>query len=151
MSWIMPILQTIFTAGIVPAASTPSLNKLYHSGRCTASNPICWPTSSEWNSFNSSINGRLIRSHPSAAICHAALYDANQCAIARANWTSSFWRTAQPGAYSAILWEMGDQTCSLNESTSKPCQQGLGMSDQDPYHSALNLQSGRILGNCYRC
>jgi hypothetical protein len=127
MTRLMTIFQTILAAIAAPAATHLSQSNLHHVERCTAYNSSCWPSDAEWSSFNSSINGQLIRSHPSAAVCHTALYDADQCATAMANWTNSFWRTAQPGGYTAILWEMGEQTCSINGSVSDPCGQGRGM------------------------
>ncbi|KAF2027845.1 FAD-binding domain-containing protein [Setomelanomma holmii] len=95
-----------------------------HHQRCTA-HDACWPSPAEWNIFNSSIKGQLISSHPSAYVCHDPTYDEALCATAKANWTSSDWRTAQPGAYSAILWELGSNQCFINTSISALCEQGL--------------------------
>ncbi|PSN68612.1 FAD/FMN-containing protein [Corynespora cassiicola Philippines] len=92
--------------------------------RCTAHDP-CWPSMQEWNLFNESITGQLISSRPPAHICHGVEYDEHLCATAKANWTSSDWRTAQPGAYSAIVWELGPEQCFINSSISSPCEQGL--------------------------
>lgn len=95
-----------------------------HHHRCTAGTS-CWPSASAWQAFNASISGRLIATYPSAAVCHRALYDESECATAKANWTNSDWRTAQPGAYSATLWELGSSQCFINSTLDSPCQQGL--------------------------
>lgn len=92
--------------------------------RCTA-HDSCWPSAAAWESFNSSISGRLITSHPSAAVCHNPTYDAAACQEARSHWTDSAWRTSQVGAYSAMLWELGDAMCFPNASQEQPCEQGL--------------------------
>lgn len=91
---------------------------------CTAYDP-CWPSRSSWQHFNTSISGRLIKSRPSAAVCHRADYNDAQCDTAKANWTSSDWRTAQPGAYSGILWELGEDQCFINSTIDSSCGQGL--------------------------
>lgn len=83
-------------------------------------------SSAEWAAFNETIHGQLIRSYPSAAVCHDPLYNDNQCSVARTNWSSSDWRTSQPGAYSGILWEIGSDVCAINGSATKLCGQGRG-------------------------
>jgi FAD/FMN-containing dehydrogenase len=67
----------------------------------------------------------LLSSRPSAAVCHRPEYNEALCAAAKANWTSSDWRTAQPGAYSAILWELGPDQCYINSTINEPCEQGF--------------------------
>lgn len=95
-----------------------------HQRRCTAPSP-CWPSTADWASFNASVNGRLIASRPAAHVCHGPEYSQALCDIAKLNWTSSDWRTTQPGSYSAILWELGPDQCFINGSVSDPCEQGL--------------------------
>lgn len=95
-----------------------------HTHRCTAKDS-CWPTSTEWAFFNTSIGGRLIASRPAAHVCHGSEYNQDLCEAAKTNWKSSDWRTAQSGAYSAILWELGPDKCFINSSISAPCEQGL--------------------------
>lgn len=95
-----------------------------HKHRCTAQD-ACWPTVDEWNDFNSSVNGRLLSSRPTAHVCHGIEYNNALCEIAKAKWASSDWRVAQPGGYSAILWELGQDQCFIDSAVSDPCQQGL--------------------------
>jgi hypothetical protein len=92
--------------------------------RCKAGES-CWPNESTWQVFNASISGRLIATYPSAAVCHTAHYNQELCTIAQQNWTNSTWRTSQPGAYSAILWELGEDQCFINATIEAPCNQGL--------------------------
>jgi hypothetical protein len=117
------LIALSFCGTILNALAEPTYSQIF---RCPSHNSSCWPSASGWASFNESISGRLIASHPSAAVCHTPLYNEGQCATARQNWTDSFWRTSQPGAYSAILWEEGDQVCSVNRSVSTTCGQGRG-------------------------
>jgi hypothetical protein len=130
MSYTMSIRHSIIAAislgsAVIHANPSPAHNQPL-AFRCTAHNASCWPSASEWSAFNHSIAGRLIDSHPAAAVCHAPLYNEGECVVARQNWTNSFWRTAQPGAYSAILWEEGNQVCSINGTATSPCGQGRG-------------------------
>lgn len=93
--------------------------------RCTAGSD-CWPSDEVWNSFNDSVSGRLISTRPSAAVCHAQNFDKAACSVAEQNWTLSDWRTDQPGAYTAMLWEFGPTAqCFINTTTDAPCQQGF--------------------------
>ncbi|QMW39082.1 hypothetical protein G4B11_002362 [Aspergillus flavus] len=86
----------------------------------------CWPDTQTWNDFNATVGGRLIRSVPSAAVCHTERYNADKCSVAKDSWLDSFWRTNQTGAYSATVWEMGQTgQCFINTSASAPCDQGI--------------------------
>ncbi|KAI9840689.1 MAG: hypothetical protein M1837_001365 [Sclerophora amabilis] len=85
----------------------------------------CWPDDSTWQSFNTSISGRLVQSVPSAAACHKERYDTEVCDVAKKSWKTSFWRTNQTGAYSAILWELGEDQCFIDSPKDAPCDPGL--------------------------
>lgn len=88
----------------------------------------CWPDAATWDHFNATVGGRLIRSLPSAAVCHSERYNANQCAVAKSSWLDSFWRTNQTGSYAATLWEMGPTgQCFIDAAVEAPCDQGIGM------------------------
>ncbi|KAJ3567861.1 hypothetical protein NP233_g6095 [Leucocoprinus birnbaumii] len=45
-----------------------------------------WPDTAAWDSFNTSVDGRLIRTIPIASPCHAANYDAEKCEIVKNQW-----------------------------------------------------------------
>lgn len=92
--------------------------------RCTAYD-ACWPDQETWDRFNDTVSGHLIASRPSAAACHDPTYDNLQCKEATANWTDSAWRTSQVGAYSAILWEVGNGQCFPDNPREQLCEQGL--------------------------
>jgi len=92
--------------------------------RCTAYD-ACWPGQETWSRFNNTVSGHLIASRPSAASCHDPTYDTLQCKEATANWTNSAWRTSQVGAYSAILWEVGNGQCFPDNPQEQLCEQGL--------------------------
>jgi hypothetical protein len=105
-------------------ALLPTLNA-YSRRRCAVGDH-CWPDDSTWQGFNDSVSGRLTQSVPSAAVCHQERYNAGLCAVAQTEWRNSFWRTNQTGAYSAILWELGNDQCFINSAPDAPCGPGLG-------------------------
>lgn len=129
MFLLLPISLSLLHC-ISQTAAVPSQYGLgdYHkpilSHRCTA-HESCWPNQATWDHFNDTISGRLIVSRPSAAPCHDPAYDQSRCEEAMAKWTNSAWRTAQVGAYSAILWEVGSEQCLIDTSRQQLCEQGL--------------------------
>ncbi|KAF3893398.1 FAD-binding PCMH-type domain-containing protein [Trichophyton interdigitale] len=123
----IPSQQVLLALSLLasPAQSYPGKHP-----RCSAGD-ACWPKEHVWQDFNSTISGRLIRTFPAAAVCHTAQYDAAACSVAKERWTDSFWRTNQTGAYSAILWELGDKgQCFINTPKEEKCDQGIV-----PYYS----------------
>lgn len=64
---------------------------------CLASHPSCktmpqdpeWPDTHAWRHFNSSVDGRLIRTVPIASVCHGPNYDSGKCGIIRDQWHHS--------------------------------------------------------------
>ncbi|RHZ62522.1 hypothetical protein CDV55_106473 [Aspergillus turcosus] len=116
---------------VAVAILTIAVNAQARPRRRCAYGDDCWPDAQAWSDFNTTVGGRLIRSFPSAAVCHTERYNANQCNIARQSWLDSFWRTNQTGAYSATVWEMGNTgQCFIDTPVSALCDQGLV-----PYYS----------------
>ncbi|CAF4172789.1 unnamed protein product, partial [Rotaria sp. Silwood2] len=89
--------------------------------RCLANNPSCWPNASRWQVFNESVDGRLLFPEPSAAVCNGQTYEANACAVARAQWSNSTWRSNQVGTMQNHNWE--NSSCSISTNSTK-CNQG---------------------------
>jgi hypothetical protein len=110
---------------VLAIGATFSAANAYSRRRCTFGD-YCWPDASNWQALNESVSGHLIQSVPSAAVCHKDYYDAALCDTAQKEWRNSLWRTNQTGAYSAILWELGDDQCFINSPVDAPCEAGLG-------------------------
>ncbi|QKX54826.1 uncharacterized protein TRUGW13939_01915 [Talaromyces rugulosus] len=107
------------------------------SSRCTFGDE-CWPEDISWQAFNATVGGHLIRSLPSAAVCHQGpFHNIQACNSTEQNWDNSFWRTNQSGAYTALLWETGEYGQCYLDDIDKPCDQG-----RVPYYSvnAHNVQ-----------
>lgn len=47
----------------------------------------CWPSLTQWDDFNATVNGRLIATVPVASVCHEPTYDEAACGALRANWS----------------------------------------------------------------
>jgi len=47
-----------------------------------------WPSQDDWSQLNSTLGGKLIASVPAASVCHDPNYDAEACAVLKANWDS---------------------------------------------------------------
>ena len=48
-----------------------------------------WPDESIWDTFNASVDGRLIRIVPDASPCHDPDFDEALCEVVRENWFTS--------------------------------------------------------------
>ena len=46
----------------------------------------CWPSIGEWNSLNSSVNGRLIQTIPLGSPCHDPNYSESVCEYLQSQW-----------------------------------------------------------------
>jgi hypothetical protein len=46
--------------------------------RCQPSKP-CWPRTDEWDAFNASISGNLVRVNPLVHVCHDPTFDEEAC------------------------------------------------------------------------
>ncbi|PYH43022.1 FAD-binding domain-containing protein [Aspergillus saccharolyticus JOP 1030-1] len=87
----------------------------------------CWPTLHDWNTFNRSVNGRLIRIRPVGAVCHGREYNAALCAIAQNSTHDSLWRIEKPGALQSVTWETRpyrNRSCFIDTPRAIPCDQG---------------------------
>lgn len=129
-----------YTTAFLAAFTFSSAGTVTQFHRCKSGEP-CWPSQSEWNTFNQSISGHLLATYPSAAVCHTAHHDAALCKVAQQNWTNSFWRTAQPGAYSAILWELGEDQCFIDTAIAAPCGQGRVAQLSVEAHGVSDIQA----------
>ncbi|KAK5994000.1 FAD-linked oxidoreductase sor8 [Cladobotryum mycophilum] len=90
---ILPIISLVIALASGAALALPSLDASPPEAqgtncKCFPGKP-CWPTPSEWASFNRTVGGRLIATVPIAASCHKsnlAPYDAQACEALRSTW-----------------------------------------------------------------
>ncbi|KAJ3956294.1 hypothetical protein N0V92_007156 [Colletotrichum tropicale] len=67
--------------------------------KCTPSD-TCWPSLSEWESFNQTISGKLIRTVPLASVCYKSEpnYNEDSCNIVLSNWTTWELHSSDPAS-----------------------------------------------------
>ncbi|PLB48823.1 FAD-binding domain-containing protein [Aspergillus steynii IBT 23096] len=71
--------------------------------KCKCAND-CWPSRSQWNSLNSTVQGRLIQNQPIAKPCYSGPgYSAHECQRIASNWTNEFWIPESAIGYSYPL------------------------------------------------
>ncbi|KAG8928898.1 hypothetical protein FRC02_006237 [Tulasnella sp. 418] len=115
-----PALRSILLASILASQAAYATSNHCKYGES------CWPTTTTWQKFNASVDGRLVAVLPPAAPCHEPRYDESTCATARSNWNDSFWRADQAGAYQTPYWERGLKgTCFIGTPVDQKCDQGL--------------------------
>ncbi|RPA97303.1 FAD-binding domain-containing protein [Choiromyces venosus 120613-1] len=100
--------------------------RYYSRCRCLPTDS-CWPTPSEWASFNTSVSGSLIAVKPVASPCHDPTFDQAACEDAKTNYNSSAWRGSFPGGYQQVNFETSavkNESCYPDTPRSSPCGQG---------------------------
>ncbi|KAH8916796.1 FAD-binding domain-containing protein [Atractiella rhizophila] len=100
---------------------------------CTDPSSSCWPSSSAWDSFNSTLSGALLRTLPYAAPCHTNTgYSISGCwERTTKNSDMDYKLTRQlPQGYFNSYWETGNSSCYLASLPTTKCEQGL-----TPYYS----------------
>ncbi|KAI8216233.1 hypothetical protein K4K54_013208 [Colletotrichum sp. SAR 10_86] len=67
--------------------------------KCTPSD-TCWPSLSEWESFNQTISGKLVRTVPLASVCYKSEpnYNEDSCNIFLSNWTTWELHSSDPAS-----------------------------------------------------
>ncbi|KAI1393360.1 FAD-binding domain-containing protein [Hypoxylon trugodes] len=65
--------------------------------RCSPSEP-CWPTTADWESFNKTIGGALIKTTPPGSVCYPSEpnYSAEACEGVISNWTADNFHSSDP-------------------------------------------------------
>ncbi|KAK4226866.1 hypothetical protein QBC38DRAFT_214073 [Podospora fimiseda] len=82
----------------------------------------CWPSQTQWNAFNRTVNGRLIATKPLASPCHAPNYNATRCQELRNGWQMPDIHMADSASVMAPFF--ANQSCDPFTDASKPCTLG---------------------------
>ncbi|RDW71848.1 berberine protein [Coleophoma crateriformis] len=105
-SKILPVLAIWLLFRSARSQSTGATDPGYN---CT-STQSCWPTTSEWQALNTSVDGNLFATVPWAAPCYfsSGHYDSSQCSVIADNYANTTARSSVYGACETLNWE----TCS---------------------------------------
>ncbi len=89
--------------------------------KCGPDNP-CWPSEADWNTLNTTVEGRLIQTTPIGSVCHDPTYNESACADLKANWTLP---ETHIGTSSSIPQQFyANDSCSPFDPESQPCNVG---------------------------
>ncbi|KAI1270201.1 FAD-binding domain-containing protein [Xylariaceae sp. FL1019] len=104
-----------------------------------------WPTLSEWNALNKTVNGQLIATVPIAAPCHESFnnvstYDAEQCAALRNSWF--YPETHLPSSSSPMAYTYSNDTCNPFLAPTTPCTIGYQVAYAINVTTAAHIQAG---------
>ena len=95
----------------------------------------CWPSSSQWNEFNQTINGRLRLTVPWAAPCYSDP-SSEECRKVAKSYGDGVSRTAQYGTMEFLDWETcGPSQCALNSfNPASPVSGTCSLGRMSTYH-----------------
>ncbi|OJK02345.1 hypothetical protein ASPACDRAFT_76732 [Aspergillus aculeatus ATCC 16872] len=103
----------------------------------------CWPSTSSWDTLNSTVNGRLIATVPIGTPCHAPNYDAAACKELQSNWY--YPQTHMDTSSSVMQTYFANQSCDPFTSVDRPCLLGnyvdyaVNVSSSDEVVAAINF------------
>jgi hypothetical protein len=103
---------------LCPSVLSSSTNSTCH---CTPLDP-CWPSSTQWEALNTTINGQLIKTVPVGHVCHDPTYDEARCKSVRENWPDGEWRSSLPEGIFATSFV--NFTCDPMGAREDPCEVG---------------------------
>ncbi|KAF9630333.1 putative fad fmn-containing isoamyl alcohol oxidase protein [Lasiodiplodia theobromae] len=82
----------------------------------------CWPTPSDWQQLNETVDGRLVATTPLAAPCHDPEYDDATCESLRENWQ---WPQGHYESSSSVMAPFfANRSCDPFTSQDTPCEFG---------------------------
>ena len=82
----------------------------------------CWPSDSDWDALNTTVEGRLIRTTPIGSVCHDPTYNESACASLKANWTLPQTHIDTPSSVAQQFYT--NDSCSPFDAKDKPCAIG---------------------------
>jgi hypothetical protein len=97
--------------------------------------PVCkstthdasWPSESDWNSLNSSINGFLLRTVPAASSCWSGnpFGSTISCNTTNENWSNGTWHSQQPESIDYQIY--ANNTCLPNDASGYSAERGCSI------------------------
>ncbi|KNG88209.1 FAD binding domain protein [Aspergillus nomiae NRRL 13137] len=82
----------------------------------------CWPSTSSWESLNTTVGGRLVATVPIGSPCHDPNYDAAACAALKSDWTTPL--PHLESSSSIMQTYFANQSCDPFTAESQPCLLG---------------------------
>ena len=82
----------------------------------------CWPSESDWDNLNKTVNGRLIKTIPIGYVCHDPTYNEAACNELQQTWDLAETHLVNPSSIMQAYW--ANFSCSPFTATSKKCHVG---------------------------
>lgn len=98
----MSSLKSLLALSLLPALQGVSASS---SCRCVPGDD-CWPSNDDWNDFNSTLDGRLIRTVPPASVCYPdePNHDPETCQTVLSEWIYSSFHGQDPASINYPFW-----------------------------------------------
>ncbi|KAG7094813.1 hypothetical protein E1B28_005626 [Marasmius oreades] len=112
--FLKSVVVSAFTTFVVGQSSLPSCRIL--------PSDSSWPAQDVWDTFNTSIDGRLIKTVPIGSPCHDPTFDQAQCDVIRNNWHSPEFHEANPSSIADPVFL--NKSCDPFDPRETPCQIG---------------------------
>ncbi|OJI82813.1 hypothetical protein ASPTUDRAFT_191301 [Aspergillus tubingensis CBS 134.48] len=103
----------------------------------------CWPSTSSWDSLNSTVGGRLVATVPIGTPCHDPNYNGAECTNLQDNWY--YPQTHLVSSSSVMQPYFANQSCDPFQPESRPCLLGnyvsyaVNVSTTDDVVAAVNF------------
>ncbi|KIJ34200.1 hypothetical protein M422DRAFT_182349 [Sphaerobolus stellatus SS14] len=114
------------------------------SAKCKAlPSDASWPATKVWDSFNSSVNGRLIRTVPIGTPCHGSHFNQTECTFIRNNWHETSLHL--PSSSSMMTPLFANKSCDPFTASNAQCvigtyvQYAVNVSEVDDIRKTLNF------------
>ncbi|THW92610.1 FAD binding domain protein [Aureobasidium pullulans] len=82
----------------------------------------CWPSEQDWNRFNVTVGGRLIKTIPLGSPCHDPHYDSDKCEELKSQWTKAPVHIDSSSSVQAAIF--ANASCDPFTPRSTPCLLG---------------------------
>lgn len=100
----------------------------------------CWPTLSDWDRLNETLDGKLVATVPLAAPCHDPIHNKTRCQVLRDNWQ---WPREHYESSSSVMAPFfTNQSCDPFTPEHSPCLFGNYVRYAINVSSALDVATG---------
>ncbi|KAK1986377.1 FAD binding domain-containing protein [Colletotrichum cereale] len=108
------------TLAVAPFAAAGLLPKRADDASCRClPGDDCWPSTSSWDTLNSTVGGKLIATVPIGSVCHDPNYDGAACAALQESWVLP--ETHFPSSSSVMQSYFANQSCDPFTDRTTPC------------------------------
>ena len=116
--FLLPFVVSSFAAALPQSIE----NELQYSGCRCFPGEKCWPNPEDWQSFNATINGRLVDTVPIGSVCHGSTFNPALCETTRAEYNNPDLHIQSSSSVMAPFW--ANQSCDVFSGRDDQCVKG---------------------------